>query len=422
LTGPARPSAALLVTGSELLLGLVADRNTSFLAQALDRLGLDLRRALVVGDGEEDIAEGLEALRGHDVVITSGGLGPTHDDRTVAAVARATGRELELDTALQATIREIMDAFARRRGVEPGAPELQAGIDKQALVPRGAHVIDPIGTAPGLVVPWEGTTVLVLPGPPSELASMWPRLEAHPAAAVLHAGARLEHSLLRIYGVGESLVAHAFDEAGGDAGGTTTTICARRAEVEVLVRAPAAARAARERLAGALRERFAGDLFAEDERSLPELVLDEARARGLTIATAESCTGGLVAGRLTDVAGSSDVVVGGIVAYANEVKQAMLGVPESILASVGAVSAECAGAMARGVRVVTGAGLALSTTGIAGPGGGTPEKPVGLVYVHCDSAAGTAARRLDLPGDRGAIREATVTAALHLALQVMRSA
>jgi nicotinamide-nucleotide amidase len=232
---------------------------------------------------------------------------------------------------------------------------------------------------------------------------------------------RLEHSLLRIYGVGESLVAHAFEEAGGDAEGTTTTICARRAEVEVLVRAPAGAGAARERLAGALRARFADALFSEDERPLPELVLDAARARGLTIATAESCTGGLVAGRLTEIAGSSDVVVGGIVAYANEVKQGLLGVPDSILASAGAVSAACAEAMAQGARAATGAGLALSTTGVAGPGGGTPEKPVGLVYVHCDSAAGSAARRLDLPGDRGAIRDATTTAALHLALGVLRA-
>jgi nicotinamide-nucleotide amidase len=420
LSSQGRPSAALLITGSELLLGLVADRNTSFLARALDRLGVDLERVLVVGDGEDEIVEGLETLRRHDVVITSGGLGPTHDDRTVAAVARASGRALVLDDDLRATIGAIMDAFARRRGT-PLASHAD-GVDKQSMVPAGARVIDPIGTAPGLIVPWDETTVLVLPGPPSELAAMWPLFEQHPAAAVLQAGERLERSLLRIYGIGESVVAHAFDEAGGDANGTTTTICARRSEVEVLVRAPERARGAREALAEGLRERLAGGLFSEDERPLEQLVLDAARARGLTIATAESCTAGLVAARLTEVAGSSDVVFGGIVAYANEVKQALLGVSEQILAAHGAVSAECAQAMAQGARAATGAGLALSTTGVAGPGGGTTEKPVGLVYVHCDSAIGSAARTLQLPGDRAAVRDATSTAALHLALRLLRDA
>jgi nicotinamide-nucleotide amidase len=416
--GP-RPTAALLITGSELLLGLVADRNTSFLAQTLDRLGLDLQRVLVVGDGEDEIAEGLETLRRHDVLITSGGLGPTHDDRTVAAIARACGRELVLDAPLRATIAEIMDSFARRRGIAPS--EYVDGIDKQALVPRGAQIIDPIGTAPGLIVPWGETTVLVLPGPPAELAQMWPLLEAHPAAEALRAGERLERSLLRIYGVSESVVAHAFEQAGGDAAGTTTTICARRAEVEVLVRAPERARAAREQLAEGMRVRLAEGLFSEDERPLEELVLDAARARGVTMATAESCTAGLVAGRLTEVAGSSDVVVGGIVAYANEVKQALLGVSSEILEQHGAVSAECAEAMAHGVQRATGAGFAISTTGVAGPGGGTDEKPVGLVYVHCASSIGSAARRLMLPGDRTAVRDGTTTAALHLALGVLRA-
>jgi nicotinamide-nucleotide amidase len=414
-----RPTAALLITGSELLLGLVADRNTSFLAQTLDRLGLDLQRVLVVGDGEDEIAEGLETLRRHDVLITSGGLGPTHDDRTVAAIARASRRELVLDAPLRATIAAIMDAFARRRGIEPS--EYVDGIDKQALVPRGAQIIDPIGTAPGLIVPWGETTVLVLPGPPAELAQMWPMLEQHPAAAVLRAGERLERSLLRIYGVSESVVAHAFAEAGGDADGTTTTICARRAEVEVLVRAPERARAARERLTDGMRSRLAEGLFSEDERPLEELVLDAARARGMTMATAESCTSGLVAARLTEVAGSSDVVVGGIVAYANEVKQAMLGVTSELLEQHGAVSAECAQAMAQGALAATGAGFAISTTGIAGPGGGSAEKPVGLVYVHCASTIGESARQLMLPGDRAAVRDGTTTAALHMALGLLRA-
>jgi nicotinamide-nucleotide amidase len=186
------------------------------------------------------------------------------------------------------------------------------------------------------------------------------------------------------------------------------------------VRAPAGARDARLRLAGHMRERLAADLFSEDERPLEELVLDAARARSATIATAESCTAGLVAARLTDIAGSSDVVLGGIVAYANDVKHALLGVPGAVLERYGAVSAECAEAMAHGALAATGATVAISTTGIAGPGGGSEEKPVGLVYLHCASPFGEQARRIVLPGDRAAVRDAASTAALHLMLSVLK--
>jgi nicotinamide-nucleotide amidase len=418
LSASARPTAAILITGSELLLGLVADRNTSFLARTLDRLGVDLQRVLVVGDEEDEIVAGLQALAGHQLIVTSGGLGPTHDDRTVAAVASASGRAISLDRTLRGKIAAIMDAFAQRRGIEPG--EYVDGIDKQALVPEGAHVIDPIGTAPGLIVPWGETSIVVLPGPPAELAQMWPSVESHTAMRVLQGGERLERSLLRIFGVSESVVARAFDDAGGDGAGTTTTICARRSEVEILVRAPGAARAARLALADQLRERFAADLFAEDERPLEELVLDAARARGATIATAESCTAGLVAARLTDIAGSSDVVLGGVVSYSNDVKHGLLGVPDELLARYGAVSAECAEAMARGALTAIGATVAISITGIAGPGGGSEEKPVGLVYLHCVTPWGSLARRVVLPGDRAAVRDGASTAALHLALSLLR--
>jgi nicotinamide-nucleotide amidase len=319
---------------------------------------------------------------------------------------------------LRGKIAEIMDAFARRRGIPPG--EYVDGIDKQALVPTGAHVIDPIGTAPGLIVPWDESTVVVLPGPPSELAQMWPKIEEHPAMTALRGGERPERSLLRLFGVSESVVARAFEDAGGDRNGTTTTICARRSEVEILVRAPASARDARLRLTDGMRERLGADLFSEDERPLEEMVLDAARARQATIATAESCTAGMVAARLTDIAGSSDVVLGGIVAYSNDVKHALLGVPGALLEQYGAVSAECAEAMARGALVATGASVAISTTGIAGPGGGTAEKPVGLVYLHCITPVGELGRRVVFPGDRANVRDAASTAALHLALSLLR--
>jgi nicotinamide-nucleotide amidase len=417
LSASARPSAAILITGSELLLGLVADRNTSFLARTLDRLGVDLQRVLLVGDAEDEIVDGLRMLEGHDLIVTSGGLGPTHDDRTVAAVAAASGRNVSLDPVLRGKIAAIMDAFARRRGI-PSA-DYTDGIDKQALVPDGAHVIDPIGTAPGLIVPRDASTVVVLPGPPSELAQMWPIVEAHPGMTALLGGEQLERSLLRVFNVSESVVARAFDEAGGDGSGTTTTICARRSEVEILVRAPASARAARMHLADSMRERLAADIFSEDERPLEELILDAARARGATIATAESCTAGLVATRLTDIAGSSDVVLGGVVAYANDIKHALLGVPGALLERHGAVSAECAEAMARGAIAATGATIGISTTGIAGPGGGSEDKPVGLVYLHCASPFGELSRRVVFPGDRAAVRDSASTAALHLVLALL---
>ncbi len=249
LSARARPTAALLITGSELLLGLVADRNTSFLARTLDRLGrrpaARARRRRRRGRdrrGPRDAAAPrrpdhvrrprADARRPH-------GRGDRAGERARAGAGRAPARDDRRDHG------DVRAAARDRRS------RVVDGVDKQSLVPRGAHIIDPIGTAPGLVVPWDETTVLVLPGPPSELAQMWPLLERHPAAAVLRAGERLERSLLRIYGVSESVVAKAFDEAGGDAEGTTTTICARRSEVEVLVRAPASARAARERLAEA---------------------------------------------------------------------------------------------------------------------------------------------------------------------------
>ena len=213
MSASARPTAAILITGSELLLGLVADRNTSFLARTLDRLGVDLQRVLLVGDGEDEIVDGLRTLEGHDLIVTSGGLGPTHDDRTVAAVASASGASIALDPVLRGKIAEIMDAFSRQRRGIPRA-EYADGIDKQALVPDGAHVIDPIGTAPGLIVPWSSATVVVLPGPPAELAQMWPVVESHSAMAGLRGGERPERSLLRVFGVSESVVARAFEDGG----------------------------------------------------------------------------------------------------------------------------------------------------------------------------------------------------------------
>ena len=409
----ARPAAAVLVTGQELLLGLVADANTRFLARELDRLGIELRRVSIVGDGHDEIAAGLRELAGHDLVITSGGLGPTHDDRTVEAVAEAAGAELALDEDLLVTIAAITAEYARRRGADPALN--RDGDRKQALVPRGATVIPPAGTAPGLLMPFGGGSVLVLPGPPRELATVWGRaLELEPMAALRErAGTLLRHTL-RVYGTGEPAVARAFAAAGGDQDGTRTTICARALEVEVTIRAEPAGAQALEALVGGLHEQLGAAIFAEDERPLAALVLDVLRARDLHLAVAESCTAGLVAARLADIPGSSDVLLGGVIAYANELKRDLLGVPEALLAEHGAVSAECAEAMARGARSATGAEVGISVTGVAGPGGGSERKPVGLVYLHLSAPGLERGQELHLPGDRAQVREWAAIAALQL--------
>jgi nicotinamide-nucleotide amidase len=408
-----RPTAALLVTGQELLLGLVADANTRCLARDLDALGIDLRRVGIVGDGHDEIVTGLRELAGHDLVITSGGLGPTHDDRTVAAVAEVAGAELVLDEELLAQIAAITAEYARRRGADPALN--RDGDRKQALVPRGATAIPPAGTAPGLLLAHGDGHVLVLPGPPREFAAVWrSALELAPLRALrARAGPLLRHTL-RVYGAGEPAVARAFAAAGGDGGGTRTTICARLLEVEVTVRAEPERQAALDGLIAGLREQLGDAVYAEDERPLAEHVLAALRARGLRLAVGESCTAGLVAARLADIPGASDVLLGGVIAYANEVKRSLLGVSEAILAEHGAVSEPVARAMALGVRQSLGVDAALAITGIAGPSGGTAEKPVGTVWIalHLRDNANTVLLRLW--GDRTEIRQRAAQGALNL--------
>jgi competence/damage-inducible protein CinA-like protein len=408
-----RPTAAVLVTGNEILLGLTQDRNSGFLARALDALGFDLDRVLTVGDAQEDIENGLRELLGHDLVITSGGLGPTHDDRTVGCVAAVAGVELESHEPTMRYLEERTARFARDRGLDPAS--FVRGNRKQALVPRGSTVIPPVGTAPGLAVDVQGTLAIVLPGPPRELSQMWDTATELPQfRQVLGRAESLERHVLRVYGTSESAIADAFEDAGGDGGGTVTTICAHRFEVEVLVRAPERRRDALDHLVEGMKERLGTAVYLEDERSIEELVLDLCRTRGLKVATAESCTAGLVSARLASIPGSSDVLLGGVVSYANEVKHGLLGVSTETLETYGAVSAECAAEMAAGVRRATGADLGVSVTGVAGPGGGTEDKPVGLVYVHVSAPGSEKGRRTVFPGDRNSVRDFAATTALHL--------
>jgi nicotinamide-nucleotide amidase len=409
-----RPAAAILLTGNELLRGVISDQNGAHLAASLEAHGFSVQRTLVVGDALPDIERGLrELVAGADLVVSSGGLGPTHDDRTVEALANVAGVALVLDAGVLERIDRWTDQVAVRYGLDRAG--FDAGNRKQAHVPVGAAVLGMAGTAPGLVLPVDGSVVVVLPGVPSELRRLWADAPEHAALADVFARATPRARwLMRTYGIGESHVADIHRSAGGDPPGVETSICARSFEIEIDIRADPGHDDAGADLAARMRAELGGHLFATDERPLSEIVLDLLRARGWMGATAESCTGGMVAAALTDIPGCSDAFAGGVVAYTNQLKHDLLDVPEDVLERHGAVSAETAAAMAAGARARLGADAAVSVTGIAGPGGGTEEKPVGLVYLHVSSPDGDDIRRMDIPGSRDAVRGRAATAALQL--------
>jgi nicotinamide-nucleotide amidase len=407
-----RPRAAVVVTGSELVRGGRRDANGPFLGEELTRLGLEPARITLVGDEPEELEAALREGLSADLLVVSGGLGPTHDDRTVELLARAAGLTTSVDAGLEEKIENVSRRIAE--ALRRPYAEFEEGVRKQATVPEGGRVIGIAGTAPGLVVETDGAVAVVLPGPPPELRRLW-------AAALTDEGVRRvlarteppEHRVLRVYGVSESAVARALSEAGGEPEGVQATICAHDGEIWIDLFGEG------EELAETMRHALGPAVFAEDSRPVEELVLESARSQGLSLASAESCTGGLVSARLTSVPGASDVFRGGIVSYDNDVKLAQLRVPEETLAAHGAVSAETAAAMAAGARESLAADVAVSTTGIAGPDGGTPEKPVGLVYLHVSAPGAEKSRELRLPGDREAIRRRATAAALHLVRDVL---
>ena len=413
-----RPRGVVVVTGSELVRGERSDRNGPFLASELHRLGVEPARIEIVGDDpaelETALRDGLEA----DLCVVSGGLGPTHDDRTVELLARAAGRELLVDADLESEIEGISRMVAER--LRRPYADFEEGVRKQATIPEGAIVVGVAGTAPALVLQGPSSVAVVLPGPPSELRRLWPlALDTEPVRAVLARARVPDRRLLRFYGASESTVARALAEAGGESDGLTATICAHDFEIHVDLVAEDDARERADSLADELRGRLGKYLFAEDGRPVEELVLEACREAGLSLGVAESCTGGLVAARLTSIPGASEVFKGGVVAYADEMKARELSVAEDLLARHGAVSAEAAAAMAAGARERLGVDVAVAVTGIAGPGGGTPEKPVGLVYLHAEGPEGGLAREFNFPGDRDAIRSRATAAALHLVRRLL---
>jgi nicotinamide-nucleotide amidase len=408
--------AGIVVTGTEVLTGRVADRNGPWVADRLLELGVELAHITICGDRPADIEAQLRflAAEGVDLIVTSGGLGPTADDMTVEMVARFCGRELALDTELEAKIAAILQhLMARFTGVDFDA--VLAANRKQAMVPVGAHVLDPVGTAPGVVVPGS-PTVLVLPGPPRELQAMWPAAVADDAFQQAIAGRTVyRQDTVRMFGLAESGLAETLREAESlpGFGDLEITTCLRRGEVEMVTRYEPQSAPAYEQLMELVRSRHADTLFSEDGS-----LVDDQVARllaGRRIATAESCTGGLLAARLTERAGSSGYVAGAVVAYANEAKADVLGVEPALIEQCGAVSQEVAEAMAAGALRRFGADTAVAITGIAGPGGGTEDKPVGTVWFCVMLGDGTTvSRSVRLPGERADIRERSTTVAMHM--------
>jgi len=412
--------AGIVVTGTEVLTGRVQDRNGPWLSDQLRELGIDHAHTSICGDRPEDMGAQLSFMRdqGVDVILTSGGLGPTADDLTLEIVSRFSDRPLTLDEDLEARIAAIIEPLLKRwPNVDLEA--VRAANRKQALVPEGATILEPVGTAPGMVVPpRDGVpTVVVLPGPPRELQGMWPAALAAPAfVELLGRATQYRQTMLRLFGIPESEIAETLRIAEAEIeafDALEITTCLRRGEVEVVTRFEPRDQGSWEALAGLIETRHADTLFSRDGSSVDEQVVR--LLDGRRIAVAESCTGGLLAARLTARPGSSAHVSGGVVAYANEAKSALLDVHPDLIERHGAVSAEVAEAMSDGAMSRFGADVAISTTGIAGPGGGSDEKPVGTVFWCAKLADGTKlARTARLPGDRAEIRDRGTTVAMHL--------
>lgn len=405
-------SAEVLCIGTELLLGNITNGNARWLAEQLASLGIAHHRQEVVGDNRERLIAAVRAAAGRcRVLITTGGLGPTPDDLTTEAIAAAFDTPLVEHAAIWDDIQTKLSARGR---------PIAASNRKQALLPAGAQVLpNSTGTAPGMIwSPRPGFTVLTFPGVPSELHAMWQATAVPWLRQSRLAEGVFASRLLRFWGVGESNLAEQMDDL---LAGTNPTVApyAGAGEVKLRLTARAADQAAAEVLLAPveaqIRSRTGNLCYGVDDDSLASVVLAALRQRGQTLAVAESCTGGGLGGALAAVPGASDVFLGGVIAYANSVKQQLLGVPADTLAVHGAVSDPVALAMAAGARRVTGADWAIAVTGIAGPGGGSADKPVGLVHIAMAGPQGAVSEavRLGASRGRGWIQTLTVGEALN---------
>ena len=414
--------AGIVVTGTEVLTGRIADANGPWLSERLAEQGVEVAHIVVVADRPDDLDAALRfmAAEGMDLIITSGGLGPTADDLTAEVVARFAGRELVLDEGMEAKIAEILSGFAQRFRLDEAA--MQEANRKQAMVPEGAIPLDPVGTAPGLVVPAGERVVVVLPGPPRELQPMWgAAVETGPVKEVLTRATPLRAYTMRMFGVPESEIAKSLREMeseGLDLDAVEITTCLRKGEIEIDVRYRDEATEIAEEVRSGLTRRHRRETFSLDGETIDAQVAT--LLLGHRLALAESCSGGLMAARITDPAGASEYFAGGVVAYSNESKAENLGVDPALIEAKGAVSPEVAEAMAIGALERFEADVAVSITGIAGPDGGTEEKPVGYVCFNARLADGTSiARDPVIPGGRPDIRERSALVGMHLLRQLL---
>ena len=414
--------AGIVVTGTEVLTGRVQDRNGPWLADRLLELGIELAHISIVGDRRSDMDAQLQFMadQGVDLIITSGGLGPTADDLTAEVVGSFQGRQMVLDEALEGRIADILRPLMKRwRNLDFDA--VREANRKQAVIPAGAFVIDPAGTAPGLVVPpadgRDGPTIVVMPGPPRELHEMWPKaVESDEFRQATTSRTEYEQRMLRLFGIPESEIAETLRVAEPEVDGfehLEITTCLRRGELEVVVRYEPATKSAYEALEGVISERHGQFLYSTDGSTIDDQVSE--LLGDMQIAVGESCTGGLMAARLTSRPGSSGCVQGGVVAYSNEAKEHLLGIDPKLIEEHGAVSPEVAEALADGAIDRFDAQVGVGITGIAGPDGGTKDKPVGYVCwcVKMDTGR-TIARDIRLPGDRNEIRDRSTTVAMHM--------
>jgi nicotinamide-nucleotide amidase len=402
--------AEIIAVGSELLTPDRLDTNSLFLTEELNTIGIEVVRKTVVGDNRDLLAEAFRgALNRVPLIISSGGLGPTEDDLTRETVADLLGRKLRRNDEI---LRYIEGRF---RSLGREMPEVNV---RQAMVPEGAEILEnPRGTAPGLWLEDSGRTVVLLPGPPREMKPLF-REQVLPRLGRRVSGVRLYSRELRVTGLGESHVEQRILPIYKRFPEVQTTILAAPGETQIHLRFwtedAAHAKKTLDEIVQGFEIALADRIFSQDGRALEEVVAEQLTLNNATIAAAESCTGGLLAQRLTSIAGSSSYFLGGVVCYSNELKSAWADVPAEMIAAKGAVSPEVAVALAEGIRRRVGSTLGVGITGIAGPGGGSDEKPVGTVYVAISHAGGIKERGARFPGDRESIRWQASQAALDL--------
>jgi nicotinamide-nucleotide amidase len=403
-------NAEIIAIGSEMLTPFRLDTNSLWLTERLNSMGIEVKLKTVVGDDEARLEETIgDAMKRSEIVISTGGLGPTEDDITRKIFARVLKRQLILEDAI---LEKLRTRFARRN---MPMPEINA---RQALVIHGAQILENNnGTAPGMLITEGKCTIVLLPGPPREMKPIFDALVA-PVLKQRAGDMLIVRRTLSIFGLGESAVDELAAPIYTKYQNPSTTILFKDGQIELHLTAQARNENETVKLlddlAGRLDEVLGEYIFSRKNETLEEVVGQSLKMRGYTLATAESCTGGLLAGRITDVPGSSEYFLEGVVSYSNEAKIDLLGVPKKLIATHGAVSEQVAGAMAAGIRKRAGSTFGVGVTGVAGPGGGSPEKPVGLVYIALADDSQNTTRKFIFPGDRQFIRTLSVNAALDM--------